>query len=52
MIGSGGFSSVHAAYWKNTPSKFAIKKFINSSTREIINEVWFYKLLILLFDKL
>ncbi|RGB24549.1 kinase-like domain-containing protein [Rhizophagus diaphanus] len=25
-IGSGGFSAVHAAYWKNT-TKFAIKKF-------------------------
>jgi hypothetical protein len=42
VIGLGGFASVHAAYWKNTPSKFAIKKFINGSTKEIIiNEVWF-----------
>ena len=40
VIGSGGFSSVHAAYWKNTLSKFAIKKFDERSTKEIIiNEV-------------
>ena len=40
MIGSGGFASVHAAYWKNTRSKFAIKIFDESSTKEIIiNEV-------------
>ncbi len=41
MIGSGGFASVHAAYWKNTRSKFAIKKFneSNNTTEVIINEV-------------
>ncbi|PKY48385.1 kinase-like protein [Rhizophagus irregularis] len=39
-IGSGGFSTVHAAYWKNT-TKFAIKKFNGSlsSMKEIINEI-------------
>ncbi|CAB5370780.1 unnamed protein product [Rhizophagus irregularis] len=39
-IGSGGFSAVHAAYWKNT-TKFAIKKFNESlsSMEEIINEI-------------
>ncbi|CAB4408622.1 unnamed protein product [Rhizophagus irregularis] len=39
-IGSGGFSTVHVAYWKNT-TKFAIKKFYEnlSSMKEIINEV-------------
>jgi hypothetical protein len=39
MIGSGEFASVHAAYWKNTQSKFAIKKFDKISEKEIINEV-------------
>ena len=40
MIGFGGIASVHAAYWKNTQSVFAIKKYINSSSKEIIfNEV-------------
>ncbi|PKC01605.1 kinase-like protein [Rhizophagus irregularis] len=39
-IGSGGFSTVHIAYWKNT-TKFAIKKFIENlnSMEEIINEI-------------
>ena len=42
VIGSGGFASVHAAEWKNTRSKFAIKKFAKGSTEEeIINEVRF-----------
>ena len=40
MIGSGGFASVHVAHWKNTRTVFAIKKFTNDSTNEIINEVW------------
>ena len=40
-IDFGGFASVYVACWKNTSSKFAIKKFINSSTKEIINEVWY-----------
>ncbi|CAB5215790.1 unnamed protein product [Rhizophagus irregularis] len=40
VIGSGEFASVHAAYWKNTQSKFAIKKFDKISTeKEIINEI-------------
>ncbi|PKY53104.1 hypothetical protein RhiirA4_498232 [Rhizophagus irregularis] len=40
VIGSGEFASVHAAYWKNTRSKFAIKKFDKISTeKEIINEI-------------
>ena len=37
-IGLGGFSLVHAAEWKNTQAKFAIKK-SKGSTEEIINEV-------------
>ncbi|PKK63577.1 hypothetical protein RhiirC2_716887 [Rhizophagus irregularis] len=39
-IGSGGFSTVHVAYWKNT-TKFAIKKFNENlnSMEEIINEI-------------
>ncbi|PKB94783.1 kinase-like protein, partial [Rhizophagus irregularis] len=46
-IGSGGFSTVHVAYWKNT-TKFAIKKFYEnlSSMKEIINEVYNTKSLI------
>ncbi|UZO03952.1 uncharacterized protein OCT59_024351 [Rhizophagus irregularis] len=38
-IGSGGFSTVHVAYWKNT-TKFAIKEFNENlnSMEEIINE--------------
>jgi serine/threonine protein kinase len=44
MIGFGGFASVHAAHWKNTTSKFAIKKMTKSFTeKEIINEVCFNK---------
>ena len=38
-VGSGGFSSVHAAEWKNTRAKLAIKKYAKSFTHEIINEV-------------
>ncbi|GBC22589.2 kinase-like domain-containing protein [Rhizophagus irregularis DAOM 181602=DAOM 197198] len=39
-IGSGGFSTVHVAYWKNT-TKFAIKEFNENlnSMEEIINEI-------------
>ena len=41
MIGSGGFASVHTAYLKITQLIFAIKKFDEGSTEEmIINEVW------------
>ena len=42
MIGSGKFGSVYAAHWKSTKSKYAIKKFIDSSIEEITNEVWYY----------
>ena len=40
-IGSGGFSSVYTACWKNTEAKFAIKKFSKAfiTKDEIINEV-------------
>ena len=38
-IGSGGFASVYTASWKNTQSKFAIKKFKISITKEVMNEV-------------
>ncbi|CAB5389744.1 unnamed protein product [Rhizophagus irregularis] len=39
-IGSGGSAAVYAAYWKNTTSKFAIKKITKLSARkEIINEI-------------
>ncbi len=40
-VGSGGFSSVYSANWKNTPSKFAIKRFVRISIpiNEVINEV-------------
>ena len=40
-VGFGGFSSVYAAEWKNTGTKFAIKKFTKGFTDEIINEVCF-----------
>jgi serine/threonine protein kinase len=41
-IGSGGSAAVYAAYWKNTTSKFAIKKITKlSAGKEIINEVCF-----------
>jgi hypothetical protein len=44
-ICSGGFASVYAANWKNTTSKFAIKKITKFSTeKEIINEVCFNNL--------
>uniref|UniRef100_U9TKA4 Protein kinase domain-containing protein n=1 Tax=Rhizophagus irregularis (strain DAOM 181602 / DAOM 197198 / MUCL 43194) TaxID=747089 RepID=U9TKA4_RHIID len=36
-IGSGGFSSVYVAYWKNTSVKYAIKKFKETSKEEEIN---------------
>ncbi|RGB44066.1 hypothetical protein C1646_737572, partial [Rhizophagus diaphanus] len=36
-IGSGGFSSVYVAHWKNTPVKYAIKKFKETSKEEEIN---------------
>ncbi|PKY15805.1 kinase-like protein [Rhizophagus irregularis] len=36
-IGSGGFSSVYIAYWKNTSVKYAIKKFKETSKEEEIN---------------
>ncbi|GBB96979.1 hypothetical protein RclHR1_02890006 [Rhizophagus clarus] len=40
VIGSGGSASVHAAYWKDDTTKFAIKKITKSSMEEeIINEV-------------
>ncbi|PKC58398.1 hypothetical protein RhiirA1_495770 [Rhizophagus irregularis] len=29
-IGSGGFASVYVAKWNNTPTKYAIKKFVNN----------------------
>ncbi|CAI2165409.1 13283_t:CDS:2 [Funneliformis geosporum] len=35
-IGSGGFASVHDAFWKSTQTKFAIKTFTNKSTNEMI----------------
>ncbi|RIA84165.1 kinase-like domain-containing protein [Glomus cerebriforme] len=38
-IASGGTSLVYAAYWKNT-SKFVIKKFVKSLTKEVINEIY------------
>jgi hypothetical protein len=45
VIGSGGSASVYDAHWKNTTSKFAIKKIIKLSTeKEIINEVCFNNL--------
>jgi hypothetical protein len=56
VVGSGGFSSVHVAQWKNTQSVFAIKEFDERSTEEIIiNEVcrsFVYIIFIFLFDKL
>ncbi|CAB5390825.1 unnamed protein product [Rhizophagus irregularis] len=46
-IGNGGSAAVYAAYWKKTPTKFAIKKIkkiIDISTeKDIINEVCPYK---------
>ncbi|GBC08550.1 hypothetical protein RclHR1_08200002 [Rhizophagus clarus] len=40
MISSGKSASVHVAEWKNTPAKYAIKKFKETSKEEdIINEV-------------
>ncbi|RIA80175.1 hypothetical protein C1645_882312, partial [Glomus cerebriforme] len=48
IIGSGGFASVHAAYWKMTQSKFAIKKFdkekIHVNENEIKNEIRLMKM--------
>ncbi|CAB4432625.1 unnamed protein product [Rhizophagus irregularis] len=39
-IGTGGSAAVYAAYWKNTLTKFAIKKIIKISTeKDIINEI-------------
>ncbi len=40
-IGSGGFSSVYTACWKNTDAKFAIKKISKAfiTKDEVINEV-------------
>ncbi|RGB36315.1 kinase-like domain-containing protein [Rhizophagus diaphanus] len=40
-IDSGGSASVHVAYWKDTSTKYAIKKFDKDkiSMKEIINEV-------------
>jgi hypothetical protein len=40
-IDSGGSASVHAAYWKDTLTKYAIKKFDKDkiSMKETINEV-------------
>ncbi|PKY52647.1 Pkinase-domain-containing protein, partial [Rhizophagus irregularis] len=39
-IGTGGSAAVYAAYWKNTASKFAIKKITKlSAGKEIINEI-------------
>jgi len=39
-IGSRGFASVYTANWKNTQSKFTIKKFDKISIiKEVINEV-------------
>ncbi|CAG8675800.1 912_t:CDS:2, partial [Funneliformis caledonium] len=35
-IGSGRSASVYAAYWKSTQTKFAIKKFAEGSTKEVI----------------
>jgi hypothetical protein len=40
MIGLGGLASVYVAYWKNTKTVFAIKRFNNGPTKEIVNEVW------------
>ena len=44
-IGSGGFSLVYTACWKNTRTKYAIKKFSKSFTTkdEVINEVCGWK---------
>uniref|UniRef100_U9TYG5 non-specific serine/threonine protein kinase n=1 Tax=Rhizophagus irregularis (strain DAOM 181602 / DAOM 197198 / MUCL 43194) TaxID=747089 RepID=U9TYG5_RHIID len=41
VIGSGGTASVHAAYWKDDATKFAIKKITKSVMEEeiIINEI-------------
>ncbi|CAB5210158.1 unnamed protein product [Rhizophagus irregularis] len=41
VIGSGGTASVHAAYWKDDATKFAIKKITKSVIEEeiIINEI-------------
>ncbi|PKY52645.1 kinase-like protein, partial [Rhizophagus irregularis] len=41
VIGSGGTASVHAAYWKDDATKFAIKKITKSAMEEeiIINEI-------------
>ncbi|CAI2169188.1 9190_t:CDS:2 [Funneliformis geosporum] len=45
LIGSGAFASVYYAYWKGTQTKFAIKKFAEGSTKEIIlNEIRCMKL--------
>ncbi|CAG8478035.1 17876_t:CDS:2 [Funneliformis caledonium] len=39
-IGSGGSAFVYAAYWKSTQTKFAIKKFAEGFTKEmILNEI-------------
>ncbi|CAB5342391.1 unnamed protein product [Rhizophagus irregularis] len=40
-IGSGGFASVYATSWKNTKSKFAIKKFdkLSITINEVKNEI-------------
>ncbi|CAB5096928.1 unnamed protein product [Rhizophagus irregularis] len=40
-IGSGGFASVYATSWKNTQSKFAIKKFdkLSITINEVKNEI-------------
>ncbi|GBC31982.2 kinase-like domain-containing protein [Rhizophagus irregularis DAOM 181602=DAOM 197198] len=44
-ISSGNFASVFVAEWKNTPAKFAIKKFKETSKEEdIINEIKIMKL--------
>lgn len=43
-IDSGGSASVHVAYWKDTLTKYAIKKFDKDkvSMKEIINEVSYW----------
>ncbi|PKC14702.1 kinase-like protein [Rhizophagus irregularis] len=43
-IGSGGFSFVYVAYWKNTTAKYAIKKFKETSKEgDIINKILYYE---------
>ncbi|GES93519.1 kinase-like domain-containing protein [Rhizophagus clarus] len=45
VIGSGGSASVYSAYWKNTTSKFAIKKIAKlSAEKDIINEISLMKI--------